>query len=150
MGTDTHSLIWYLEDSPRLSRNARQVFEACDRNELAILVPTICLVEMLYLQEKVLYLDIADKCIWSCSRLVGLEDSWTFPDRPKKYSLQRVSELVPWSLRQADGQFGSFTCLQAAVHLGLALSHLLSKQSPPAATVAPETGVTLAASRYGR
>ncbi len=52
MGTDTHSLIWYLEDSPRLSRNARQVFEACDRNELAILVPTICLVEMLYLQEK--------------------------------------------------------------------------------------------------
>lgn len=50
--TDTHGLIWYLEDSPRLSRNARRVFDACDRNEISILVPTICLVEMLYLQEK--------------------------------------------------------------------------------------------------
>ncbi len=29
--TDTHALIWYLEDSPRLSSTANQTFEQCDR-----------------------------------------------------------------------------------------------------------------------
>jgi PIN domain nuclease of toxin-antitoxin system len=50
--TDTHALIWYLEDSPRLGPAAKQVFDACDRGELRVYVPTICLVEILYLQEK--------------------------------------------------------------------------------------------------
>ncbi len=27
--TDTHALIWYLEDSPRLGTNASQMFTAC-------------------------------------------------------------------------------------------------------------------------
>lgn len=49
---DTHSLIWYLEDSPRLSSGARECFDACDRGEVIINVPTICLVEIIYLQEK--------------------------------------------------------------------------------------------------
>ena len=30
--TDTHALIWYLEDSPRLSSAANQTFEQCDRH----------------------------------------------------------------------------------------------------------------------
>ncbi|MEY3305588.1 MAG: type II toxin-antitoxin system VapC family toxin [Pseudanabaena sp.] len=50
--TDTHALIWYLEDSPRLSASASQVFDRCDRGELVIYIPTICLVEIVYLQEK--------------------------------------------------------------------------------------------------
>ena len=50
--TDTHSPIWYLEDSPRLGREARRCFEACDRGKSIIFVPTICLVEIIYLQEK--------------------------------------------------------------------------------------------------
>ncbi|GAA6623081.1 type II toxin-antitoxin system VapC family toxin [Scytonema sp. NUACC26] len=50
--TDTHALIWYLEDSPRLSIAANQAFEQCDRGEISIYIPTICLVEMVYLQEK--------------------------------------------------------------------------------------------------
>jgi PIN domain nuclease of toxin-antitoxin system len=49
---DTHALVWYLEDSPRLGPAARQVFDACDRGEVVIYVPTICLVEIIYLQEK--------------------------------------------------------------------------------------------------
>ncbi|MBW4631905.1 MAG: type II toxin-antitoxin system VapC family toxin [Iphinoe sp. HA4291-MV1] len=49
---DTHALIWYLEDSPRLSPAANQVFERCDRGEIVIYIPTICLVEIVYLQEK--------------------------------------------------------------------------------------------------
>jgi PIN domain nuclease of toxin-antitoxin system len=49
--TDTHGLIWYLEDSPRLSSDARDVFLAADRGEVLIFVPTICLVEIIYLEK---------------------------------------------------------------------------------------------------
>ena len=41
--TDTHGLIWYLEDSPRLSAAARDAFDRCDRGEKLVYVPTICL-----------------------------------------------------------------------------------------------------------
>ena len=50
--TDTHGLIWHLEDSPRLGTAARDAFDACDRGQIAVYVPTICLVEIIYLQEK--------------------------------------------------------------------------------------------------
>jgi PIN domain nuclease of toxin-antitoxin system len=30
--TDTHGLIWYLEDSPRLGSGARTAFDACERS----------------------------------------------------------------------------------------------------------------------
>jgi PIN domain nuclease of toxin-antitoxin system len=41
-----------LEDSPRLGTNASQIFTACEQGELVIWVPTICLVEIIYLQER--------------------------------------------------------------------------------------------------
>ena len=50
--TDTHGLIWYLEDSPLLGPGAKEVFDACDRGEIIVYIPTICLVEIAYLQEK--------------------------------------------------------------------------------------------------
>lgn len=49
---DTHALIWYLENSSRLGSHARAAFDACDRGEIRIYVPTICLVEIVYLMEK--------------------------------------------------------------------------------------------------
>lgn len=50
--TDAHALVWYLEDDARLGPQARQAFDACDRGEALIFVPAICLVELVYLQEK--------------------------------------------------------------------------------------------------
>ncbi|MDY6897496.1 MAG: type II toxin-antitoxin system VapC family toxin [Cyanobacteriota bacterium] len=50
--TDTHALIWYLEDNSRLSTAENEVFDKCDKGELLIHIPTICLVEIIYLQEK--------------------------------------------------------------------------------------------------
>lgn len=50
--TDTHALIWYLEDSSRLGVAARSAFNACDKGAADIYIPTICLVEIIYLQEK--------------------------------------------------------------------------------------------------
>lgn len=49
---DTHALIWYLENSPRLGSKARAAFDACDQGETIIYIPTISLVEMVYLIEK--------------------------------------------------------------------------------------------------
>ncbi len=34
--TDTHALIWYLENSPRLGSQARAAFDACDQGEARI------------------------------------------------------------------------------------------------------------------
>jgi PIN domain nuclease of toxin-antitoxin system len=50
--TDTHALIWYLEDSPRLSPAANQIFDECARGNIIIYIPTISLVEIVYLQER--------------------------------------------------------------------------------------------------
>lgn len=49
---DTHALIWYLADSPRLGKKASQVFEQCDRGEAIVFIPTISLVEIVYLKER--------------------------------------------------------------------------------------------------
>ena len=50
--TDTHALIWSLQNDPQLGLQARQIFVAAGRGETLIYVPTICVVEMVYLQEK--------------------------------------------------------------------------------------------------
>jgi PIN domain nuclease of toxin-antitoxin system len=50
--TDTHGLIWYLEDDSRLSARARFAFDECDNGAALMYIPSICIVEMVYLQEK--------------------------------------------------------------------------------------------------
>lgn len=49
---DTHALIWYLEDDMRLGARARLAFDECDNGSALIYIPSICIVEMVYLQEK--------------------------------------------------------------------------------------------------
>jgi PIN domain nuclease of toxin-antitoxin system len=50
--TDTHGLIWYLTDDPRLETEATRISDACDAGAATVLVPSICMVEIIYLQEK--------------------------------------------------------------------------------------------------
>jgi PIN domain nuclease of toxin-antitoxin system len=50
--TDSHSLYWHLTNDPRLSAVARQVFQEADAALHQILVPSIVLIEMVYLVEK--------------------------------------------------------------------------------------------------
>ena len=47
-----HGLIWYLEDDPRLRPDAGRAFENCDAGRGVIHVPTVCLVEIVYLQQR--------------------------------------------------------------------------------------------------
>ena len=50
--TDTHALIWYLQDDARLSPLASQYFDGCEHDGGCICVPSICVVEIVYLSEK--------------------------------------------------------------------------------------------------
>jgi PIN domain nuclease of toxin-antitoxin system len=45
---DTHAAIWFLEDDKRLTRPALETLESADD----IFLPSICLVEIIYLAEK--------------------------------------------------------------------------------------------------
>ena len=49
---DTHALIWYIYDDPRLSETARSTMEAIELSGNHIAAPSISLVEMVYLIEK--------------------------------------------------------------------------------------------------
>jgi PIN domain nuclease of toxin-antitoxin system len=50
--TDTHALIWYLQDDRRLSVAAGACFDDCQTDGGRIRVPSICVVEIVYLSEK--------------------------------------------------------------------------------------------------
>jgi PIN domain nuclease of toxin-antitoxin system len=50
--TDTHATVWYLTDSPRLSRTAAQALDEASAAGDPILIPSISLVELTYLVEK--------------------------------------------------------------------------------------------------
>jgi predicted nucleic acid-binding protein len=50
--TDTHSLLWYLYDIPRLGPNARATFRAVSSGDVTLLIPAIVLAEMVYTVER--------------------------------------------------------------------------------------------------
>ena len=49
---DTHALIWWFTDSPKLSQKASQIFEQCERGESIIFVPSIVVAELLSIFDK--------------------------------------------------------------------------------------------------
>ncbi|MDO8570971.1 MAG: PIN domain-containing protein [Candidatus Daviesbacteria bacterium] len=49
---DTHSLIWFLTNDPKLGNNALGIFQKADKGEDVIIIPTIVLAEVSYISEK--------------------------------------------------------------------------------------------------
>ena len=49
--TDTHSIVWYFTEDPRLSRHALEVFEKTVREEV-IIIPVVVLAEIMYISNK--------------------------------------------------------------------------------------------------
>ncbi len=47
--TDSHSLIWYLLDSPKLSFNANEVFKTAEQGRAKILIPAIVIAEVIFI-----------------------------------------------------------------------------------------------------
>ena len=50
--TDTHGFLWYISEDERLGKKAREAFEKCDSMEDIMLIPSIVLVEAMFLCEK--------------------------------------------------------------------------------------------------
>ncbi len=48
---DTHALVWYFEDSPKLSSSARLAFAEIEKGKALGIVPTIILAEMVHLTD---------------------------------------------------------------------------------------------------
>lgn len=49
---DTHSFLWYLTDSQKLSKKAREIFEMCDNGEATIVISAIVLLECIDILDK--------------------------------------------------------------------------------------------------
>ena len=50
--TDTHSLIWYLTDSPKLSFAANRSFKEIEEGKAKLLIPAIVIAEIIYIVER--------------------------------------------------------------------------------------------------
>jgi PIN domain nuclease of toxin-antitoxin system len=50
--TDTNALIWYLRNDPKLSKIAKEVFEAAERGETLIVIHAIVFAELYYANQK--------------------------------------------------------------------------------------------------
>ena len=50
--TDTHALVWYMENDPKLSQEAKNIFQKVDNMQDYIFIPCIVFFELLYLTEK--------------------------------------------------------------------------------------------------
>lgn len=49
---DTHALVWHLQANPKLSPHAQTIFLDADKGAHQIFVPSIVLVELIYLSER--------------------------------------------------------------------------------------------------
>jgi len=47
--TDTHSLIWYLTDSPKLGPDTNKCFEKIERGKAKLLIPAIVIAEIIFI-----------------------------------------------------------------------------------------------------
>ncbi len=50
--TDTHPLLWFLSDDPKLSRKAKEIFLEAEKGESTLVIPSIVLAELMYVFEK--------------------------------------------------------------------------------------------------
>ena len=50
--TDTHALLWWFSDSPKISPYASEIFEKCELGENIIFIPSIVIAEALSIFEK--------------------------------------------------------------------------------------------------
>ena len=49
---DTHAFLWYLMDSPKLSKKSREIFDLCDRGEGTIVISALVLLEVMDILDK--------------------------------------------------------------------------------------------------
>ena len=50
--TDAHAFLWFLSEDERLGKRALEIFRACDKGKEIIVIPSIVLLECMYVCEK--------------------------------------------------------------------------------------------------
>ena len=50
--TDTHALLWWFTDSPKLSSKASEIFEICETGKIIIFIPSIVVAESINIFDK--------------------------------------------------------------------------------------------------
>ncbi len=50
--TDTHALLWWFTDSPKLSSKASEIFKICEKGEIIIFIPSIVIAELISIFDK--------------------------------------------------------------------------------------------------
>jgi PIN domain nuclease of toxin-antitoxin system len=86
--TDTHALVWWFTDSPKISPKAIDIFEGCESGQNIIFIPSIVLAEALSIFEK-------KRIPFDFKKLLKrIDDSGNFVIIPLDYSiLQRMIDL---------------------------------------------------------
>ena len=49
---DTHALLWWFTDNPKISSRASEIFEDCEKGENVIFIPSIVIAEALSIFDK--------------------------------------------------------------------------------------------------
>jgi len=49
---DTHAFLWFLTEDKRLGSKAKEIFDSCDKGEAIIVIPSIVLIEALFICER--------------------------------------------------------------------------------------------------
>ena len=92
--TDTHALIWHLQSHPNLSPKVQAIFAEADQGQVLIIIPSIVLVEIIYLAEKG---RIAQNLVQSVLKLLqgGSSNYQIAPlDLPTAQSLAQIPRTV--------------------------------------------------------
>lgn len=86
--TDTHALLWWFTESPKISLKASEAFEKCEVGDNIIFIPSIVLAEALSIFEK-------KRIPFDFKKLLKrIEDSGNFVIIPLDYSvLQKMIDL---------------------------------------------------------
>ena len=93
--TDTHSLVWYFTENPRLSRKALKVFEKTEK-EGTIIIPAVVLAEIMYIAKK-------GRITMSFAETVKkIEDSENFEITPLDLTILKKANKIDYELEMHD------------------------------------------------
>lgn len=93
--TDTHSLVWYFTENPRLSKKALKIFEKTVK-EGTIIIPTVVLAEIMYIAKK-------GRITMSFTETVKkIEDSENFEITPLDLDILKKADEIDLELEMHD------------------------------------------------
>lgn len=106
---DTHSLVWYFTEDPRLSKKALDVFEQTKQKDL-IIIPTVVLAELMFISRK------GKITITFSETLKEIEECENFNVVPLDIEILKVAEKM-----KADIEMHDKLIVATALHFEAAL-----------------------------